>query len=313
MSSVMKGKKQKDPYNRKKKGFLQACPRKRNGFNFLKNLLLVRKTSFFASCQKASLTVEAALVIPIFLFAILNLYSFMEIFEMQMCMEAALHQTAKEMAVEGYAYSQVGQRQMTQSLPVQVAFSESYVRGKVNKLVTRERLNHSVIKKGSRGISYSLSKIMVKDRIELTAVYEIAPRFTMVPFSHVHTFTQAKVRAFTGYDPSMEGRGSREEEVYVYVTDTGTAYHMDRGCTYLKLSINLITKDDLAAARNQEGGKYKACRYCKSGKSEGNLFLITNQGNKYHTSVSCQGLKRTVRAIPISEAGGYHACARCGK
>ena len=305
MSSVIKVKK---PQN-KKICFLQACPKKYHCFNFSIKNLFVRKTSFFAS-----LTIEAALVVPIFLFAILNLYSMMEIFETQMCMQAALHQTAKEMAVEGYAYNLIGESAVTKSLPVQVAFSESYVRGKVNKLITKEKLDGSIIKNGSKGISYSFSKIMKKDRIELVAVYGITPRFTMVPFSDVYTFTQAKVRAFTGYDPTMEEKGSgEEEEIYVYVTETGTAYHMDRGCSHLKLSINLISKEDLSLARNEGGGKYKACKYCKSGKSENNLFLITNQGDKYHTSVSCTGLKRTIKTIPLSKAGGYHPCSRCGK
>ena len=303
MSSRIKEKQEKN----KEKRFLQACPKKNNCFNFSIKPFF-RKTSFFAS-----LTIEAAMVIPIFLFAILNLFSMIEIFEIQMSIQSALHQTAKEMAVEGYAYNQIGDSSITNSLPVQVAFSETYVRGKVNKLVTKEKLDHSVIKHGSKGIRYSFSKIMEKDRIELVAVYSIAPRFSMVPFSEIYTFNQAKVRAFTGYDPALDTKRTGEEEPYVFVTQSGTVYHMDRGCSHLKLSIKLITKDDLSIARNEGGGKYKGCRYCKSGKSESNLFLVTNHGDKYHSSVSCSGLKRTIRSIPLSEATGYGLCSRCGK
>ena len=303
MSSMIKEKQQKNKEN----SFLQACPKKCNCFNFL-IIPFFRKTSFFAS-----LTLEAAMVVPIFLFAILNLCSMVEIFEIQMSMQSALHQTAKEMAVEGYAYNLMGDSSITKSLPVQVGFSETYVRGKVNKLVTKEKLDHSIIKNGSKGISYSFSKIMEKDRIELVAVYSIAPRFSMVPFSDIYTFSQAKVRAFTGYDSTMDTRRNHEEEQYVFVTQSGTVYHMDRGCSHLKLSIKLITKGDLSLARNEGGGKYKACRSCKAGKSESNLFLVTNHGDKYHTSVSCTGLKRTIRSIPLREATGYGPCSRCGR
>ena len=300
---MMKEKKQKNKEN----SFLQACPKKCNCFNFL-IIPFFRKTSFFAS-----LTLEAAMVVPIFLFAILNLYSMIEIFEIQMCMQSALHQTAKEMAVEGYAYNMMGNSSIGNSLPVQVTFSETYVRGKVNKLVTKEKINHSVIKNGSKGISYSLSKIMENDRIELVAVYGIKPRFSMIPFSDIYTFTQAKVRAFTGYDSSIDTKHNEKEEQHVFVTQSGTVYHTDRGCSHLKLSIKLITKDDLALERNEGGGKYKTCKYCNSGKSESNLFLVTNYGDKYHSSVSCTGLKRTIRSIPLSEATGYGSCSRCGK
>ena len=300
---MIKEKQQKNKEN----SFLQACPKNCKCFNFYIEPFF-RKTSFFAS-----LTIEAAMVVPIFLFAILNLCSMVEIYEMQMSMQSALHQTAKEMAVEGYAYNLIGDSSITKSLPVQVGFSETYVRGKVNKLVTKEKLDHSIIKNGSKGISYSFSKIMENDRIELVAVYNIEPRFSMVPFSEVYTFSQAKVRAFTGYDSTMDTRRNHEEEPYVFVTQSGTVYHMDRGCSHLKLSIKLITKEDLTLARNEGGGKYKACRNCKSGKSESNLFLVTNYGDKYHTSVSCTGLKRTIRSIPLSEAIGYSPCSRCGK
>ena len=68
-----------------------------------------------------------------------------EIFEMQMCMQSALHQTAKEMAVEGYAYKLMGGSSITNSLPVQIAFSETYVRGKVNKLITKVKIIEDAI------------------------------------------------------------------------------------------------------------------------------------------------------------------------
>ena len=52
--------------------------------------------------QKAGMTIEACLVLPFFLFAFLNIISIVEIYRLQGNMSAAMHDTAKRMAVYGY-------------------------------------------------------------------------------------------------------------------------------------------------------------------------------------------------------------------
>ncbi len=51
--------------------------------------------------QSASMTLEAALVLPFFLFAVLNLMSFIEIYRLQSNWNMKLHQSVKEFAVIG--------------------------------------------------------------------------------------------------------------------------------------------------------------------------------------------------------------------
>ena len=51
--------------------------------------------------QSASMTLEAALVLPLFLFAVLNLMSFIEIYRLQSNWNMKLHQSVKELAVLG--------------------------------------------------------------------------------------------------------------------------------------------------------------------------------------------------------------------
>ena len=59
--------------------------------------------------QSASMTLEAALVLPLFLFAVLNLMSFIEIYQLQSNWNMTLHQSVKELAVVGGAIGKAGE------------------------------------------------------------------------------------------------------------------------------------------------------------------------------------------------------------
>jgi hypothetical protein len=49
------------------------------------------------------------------------------------------------------------------------------------------------------------------------------------------------------------------------------------------------------------------------GKSNNSLLFVTASGSKYHSSLTCSGLKRTIIAISIKDVGDKKACSRCGK
>lgn len=296
--------------------FLQTCPNL-SIIPIVKPIRFGRKTKagkafFFAPF--GSMTIEAALVIPLFLSAMISLLGIMEIFDVQMRLEGALFQVAKEMAVQGYAYERLaGGKEKTSSIPLSVAFSESYVRAQVQKNVTASFLDHSVIKNGRKGMLYSFSRIMEADRIELRIVYRVAPRLMLVPFPKTWTMSQVVIRAFTGYDPKRPLMTGDEDDSarYVYVTQCGHAYHKSRSCSHLQLSVRLADLSEIGTMRNEEGGRYRPCRICHASRRTGEAVLVTNLGDRYHRTVTCPGLKRTISCIPLREAAGYTPCQRC--
>jgi hypothetical protein len=101
------------------------------------------------------------------------------------------------------------------------------------------------------------------------------------------------------------------EEEMVYVTESGEVYHRDVDCMHLKVKVESVDKKDLSHLRNRDGKIYYACEYCGGNVGAGNVF-ITGFGTRYHTSVSCPGLKRKIYTIPISEAAGKRPCSSCG-
>ena len=123
-------------------------------------------------------------------------------------------------------------------------------------------------------------------------------------------YVQCVVKPWTGYD--VTGTKTREEEdSIVYMTEHGSVYHKNRACTYLTLSIRAVAFYSLPEKKNMSGESYKACEYCGENRMVTVVF-ITSYGNKYHTSTKCQGLKRTIRSIPLSQVKGVNPCQKCG-
>ena len=175
--------------------------------------------------------------------------------------------------------------------------------------VGEERLGRSIVRGGSSGIDCSRSKMSARTGIgKLTAEYQVVipvPLFGIAPVKCSETM---KIKAWSGYE--REGWMDTGNDT-VYVTETGLVYHKDYHCSHLDLSIRMTHLELVEGLRNENGGKYYPCEHCVKGNG-GNIY-ITNSGDRYHSSLSCSGLKRTIYAIPISEAAGKGACSRCGQ
>ena len=175
--------------------------------------------------------------------------------------------------------------------------------------IGEERLNRSIVVDGSNGIHCDGSRLSVKTGIgKLKALYRIhlpLPVFGTMPVEYQ---VNMKIKAWTGYE--KEGFGLDDDKT-VYVTENGLVYHKDYHCTHLELSIHMTSRSDISCQRNENGGKYYPCEYCHAAGSS--QVYITDTGDRYHSSLSCSGLKRTVYAVPLSEVVGKGACSRCGQ
>ena len=155
------------------------------------------------------------------------------------------------------------------------------------------------------------------DNITLPDFYTYEPIGGLVPLPDVRIFNTVKVHAWTGKEYVNEegqaGGEEKEKEPMIYLTENGSVYHKDIGCSYLDLSISHVSKNAAEGLRNHYGEKYSPCETCGKGQEQGGMVYITETGNRYHTLESCSGLKRTVRMEKQSHVSGkMHACSRCG-
>lgn len=243
---------------------------------------------------KGSITVEASMAVPLFFFAILCLFYLMEIMSIQTAVRSGLQSAGKILAEQGYD---------------QKMLLSSKVESDVVSAIGADRLQRSIVEGGSGGVDCSGSNISARTGIaQLKAVYKIrvpVPFFVVPPITYEETM---KVKTWCGYEKS--GMESPDSET-VYITETGVVYHRDYHCTHLQLSIHMVQTSQLDELRNESGGKYHPCEHCGSINS-GSVY-ITDHGDRYHSSLSCSGLKRTIYAVPLSEAVGKGECSKCGR
>lgn len=268
-----------------------------------------KRVSFcFPKRYKASMTVEAAFVLPFFLFAFLNVISILEIYRVQSNLSAAMHMTSKEMAVYAYEYKAVFDEDVGKLESLGLTYG--YASNRVKNILGETYLDNSPIKDGVSGIGWYRSSVLEEDDcIDLIASYTIKPPVAVVGFGEFKMYNRMFTRAWTGYDNAAAANRNADEEL-VYITPDGTVYHRSRVCSYLKLSIVPVNMTVLEDQRNEGGAKYYPCEEC--GKKERSVVYITNYGTRYHSSLQCSKLKRTILAVPLSEVGGRGACSKCG-
>lgn len=254
-----------------------------------------RRISLRSPERKASVTIEAALAVPLFFFAVLALFYMLEVLTIRTSIRSGMQYAAKRAAEEAYLKPQV---------------TPGGLERDIVKAVGSERLERSIVVGGSGGIHCEGSRMSALTGIlELKAAYQVRlprPVFRPVP---VNMEESCRMKSWTGYDRTAFGGG---EEETVYVTETGIVYHRDYHCNYLELSIRTVTVGELENLRNESQGRYHACEACVHGTVSGRVY-ITDYGDRYHSSLGCSGLKRTIYAIPLSEAVGKGACSKCSR
>lgn len=150
-----------------------------------------------------------------------------------------------------------------------------------------------------------------KDEIILPDVYTYDPVGGLIPLPKVRMHNTVKVHAWTGVE-YVGDKESAEVEKMVYVTDSGSVYHKNLGCSYLSVSVTQVSGSAVSSMRNDYGEKYTACEVCSRNQKPAGSVYITKKSNRYHNLESCSGLKRSVRMVKESQAGELRACSRCG-
>lgn len=285
------------------------------------------------------LTIEAALILPIFIMIFVAILYFARIIIIQEQIQRVLTSTGLAIGKTAYVYDELYHKldRKLDSLvePIEIGpqeinimdFIQGLSNGTVAKLLTKKELdvdsiNQSFLLQGYSGISFYDTEILdEEDNIDLIVRYRIHFPFQLFHLPDLRMIQRVKLRAWTGLKVAAKYQVKEMDDEstdlpsgdIVYVAETGVVYHLKDTCTHLYLSVRSVDKKP-DKEKNHNGRKYDPCELCVL-KNTGNysemVYYITNQGDRYHITKYCSGLKRTVYTYQMSEVSHLRLCKRC--
>lgn len=251
----------------------------------------ISREALFHALPKGALTLETALVLPLFLFAAVTILSLFLMIQTQYIVGNSLDLAVADTALlRGKAPKQV----------------EALTKAAFYKELTVQKCPLSLIKGGAAGFSWTNTH--VDDAyIDTSVTYHIRFPIRFFGISTMKVSDNCRIHRWTGsQEKKMDSKGER----WVFVTPTQSVYHESRVCSHLKLSVRSVKVSSL----KKGGNSYVPCGHCAKGKArgDGGTVYVTAEGDCYHYRLDCSGLKRTIYMVKISQTKGKGPCSRCG-
>ncbi len=245
----------------------------------------------FLFTSKASVTIEAAISITVFLIVIISLSSFLVMTYGQLSIEEKINNISMETSKAKYFVKYDKENGSKYKSMVEVGYISARIFGDIKK---SEKL--------ISGLNPAQSS-MNNGMVDVVLSYNVKIPFTTY---HWNVTQRAKTKDWTGTDLKKPGE-------IVYITKYGKVYHRSKECKHLIITIKEVTLAQAKLSRNKSGHKYKSCSYCvKNNISDLSSVFITTDGDCYHNSLDCLGLTRSVIEVDIKDVGDKRPCSSCG-
>lgn len=246
-------------------------------------------------CRRASLTVEAALVFPVFFFSVYMLWQLFLLLLFQMNICHGMTKTAMEYAHLGYPARKSEEQDVDISLLYQPLLW--------NALPESERAEGIWV--DCRSEEDGTLQVKVYYRFACETVF-----FTKFTIPVEQNFRFYPYLGKTERDVFAEGE--TEPKDIVYMTEYGSVYHESRACSYLNVVVRPVAATGIDKERNSSGRRYTLCERCDDRPATTTVY-ISSGGEKYHLAAACPALKRTVQEKERKEVEHIPACHKCGK
>lgn len=275
-----------------------------------------KEMPIYASLKKASYTIEAAIIMPLFItLMVFGMFTF-RVLQVESGMQRAINNASRTMAVTLGNVANKGESDKdvdtTNDPPtVKGELSEGALEaatlGLVAVEVYKEKVPVGYIDLGIAGINL-LDTNVEGNYIDVKASYTMTFPVGLLGNLSFDVNQRARSRKWVGYDKAENTTDSR----YVYITDHGEAYHSNYYCTYLNPSVHRISADEVSGKRNVGGGIYYPCEKCKPGKHPTGVLYITDYGTAYHGDINCKEIKHNIKKVLYEEVKDtMRPCSKC--
>ncbi len=293
----------------------------------LKSSCIFRKAkrTFLSAHLDGSVTVEAAFVLPLFIFAMISIMYLFNLIYIQLVMQIQLENTARIVCASTCVTTTIdanldndenvdsileeGIKKIVMDAAGTIAVKELFLSDDI-----RTFADNSLIVDGSEGLSFYGSTVTnTASFSNITLTYKA--RMPFIP-EDVFTFNLINKCYFKAFSGKELKNNVDFREIYVYIAKNGSVFHLNRLCSYLERYTHLCNEELL----KKEYPYIKLCTLCKQGN---NLFTqpqlngisyvyVTDDFDAYHITEACPYLNRYILRIPYDAAlDAYKPCIRC--
>ncbi len=314
-------------YDSKNKKTLQVCP-------------LDIYHSDGRACLKASLTVEAALVLPLMLFCMILLLMPLHMMNadrkvQKICEDVAGDVSKYMYTINEYNRGNTGNRgyssgtdQSGKGVQQGAEGSHGGAAGSDNILSMYKDIGDGPslgafaaarIKSGIDDGRLKIVNVLNSDidsrddMITIRIDYAYKLPFKVFDLGFLQQEAVASRRAWVGASGSTKTEGGTaedgtEEDEWVYIGKNPTRYHLTSTCHYLYND----WKSAVVGTNGKANGK-GPCDICGSGAAPGQTVFITPGGDKFHTGTDCTAMKSYPQMVRRSEVEHLGCCSYCRK
>lgn len=271
-----------------------------------KSVACCRRIYKTSPSDRGSASVEAAIVLPVFILAVMGIAGIAGAFRTKVIVYEGMHETAAWMAEYAYLDRQVesGADVGDESVLIKNGISAISARTRLDTYIDNEELVDKYVAGGINGIRIVRAGIREDDHVELEIAYDLVIEVPVVDSIEIPCSESIRQRAFVGYSSEHDEDSDAE---YVYVAENGDVYHRSRSCYHIRLTIKQVSPRTL----DNEYSELTRCRLCAHYSGRGTLY-VTDSGDRYHFSLGCPGLKRTIYRVKKSDREDLRPCSNCG-
>lgn len=254
--------------------------------------------------QKGSMTVEAALGLPMFLFFMFLMAFPIRVMDTRRQVQAGVEAAGEKIAK--YAYFTTGLAGDDEPDFLE-GLSEEALR-----IMVEHAAQESAGTDWAGGFSAAKSRIMEDgETVDLIVDYTVKLPFPVFFLGELHQQVRCIRRAWTGKaGPAAEDGGPVQgAETIVYVGRDGSRYHLSRTCHYLYNDMTAVAADRVDTLRSRDGRRYVPCAVC--GEEAGDTVYVMPNGESFHSRRDCRAISAYVRAVFLKDVQDLGACSYC--
>ena len=262
---------------------------------------------------RASLTIEAALAFPLFLFAAALLLLPFRVLEVNRKMQDICEQVCEDVCQYAYSASRDAEELDPEKNPRDQAIYTGISAGLGAYAAEKARKEADDSRIGV--INFMDSSCMTDGetvKVSLTYYYKLP--FSVLGLGTLHQNVISSRRAWIGKKRTKTAAsGENGQETMVYVGKNSTRYHLTATCHYLSNDLTAVLLSEIDTLRNKSGGKYHPCATCARETGGVLQVYVMPNGSSYHTEENCRSIISYVKQVPLSEVESLGVCSYCGK